>query len=83
MFGTIDHRASRRHRFYSSDTVVISRGRGGLDDVRPPVVGGVVFSPRSILRFGALLDAAVTDTPAALKGSRLPLKERHRDEKPT
>lgn len=61
LFGTIEHKATSRRRFYASEPAP-------TNGARPVPVGGIVFAPRSILRFGALLDAAVTDTPAALNG---------------
>ncbi len=67
LFGTIEHKATSRRRFYASEPAP-TKG------ARPVPVGGIVFAPKSILRFGALLDAAVTDTPAALKGPRVSMR---------
>jgi hypothetical protein len=65
LFGTIEHRTSGRHRVYASEP---AQARDIKYAAAP--VGGVVYAPKALLRFGALLDAAVADTSAALKGRR-------------
>ncbi|MGO4511077.1 hypothetical protein AB4Z51_29125 [Bradyrhizobium sp. 2TAF36] len=67
LFGTIEHKATSRRRVYAGEPPP-------TDGAWPAPVGGIIFSPRSILRFGALLDAAVTDTPAALKDPGVPMR---------
>lgn len=68
LFGLIEQ--NQRKRIYSSEALQIPAG--GWDYIRLPAAGGTIFSPLIILRFGALLDAVVSDTAATLDGLEIP-----------
>ena len=53
-------------RIYASGAFPESSAIGELDFVQISTVGGTIFSPLSILRFGALLDASVDETAAEI-----------------
>lgn len=72
LFGVIDQRGEHK-RIYASEPLRIPAAIGdGSDTVRSPRVGGTVYSPTSILRFGALLDAVAADTAASLDRPKTP-----------
>lgn len=61
LFGAIEQGPAGRKRIYSSDPSQASTGR----DLS--AVGGIIYSPKSLLRFAAHLDATMAGTGAALK----------------
>jgi len=65
LLGTIEQSTDRK-RIYASRAFPASSAIGEWDFVQISTVGGTVFSPRSILRFGALLDASVDETAAEI-----------------
>jgi hypothetical protein len=67
LFGVIEQSVGRRKRVYATDPFRIPSGvTNEWHFVQLPTVGGIKYEPRSILRFGALLDASVADTAARL-----------------
>jgi len=68
LFGVIEQSVGRRKRIYATDPFRIPSGvTNEWHFVQLPTVGGIKYEPRSILRFGALLDASVADTAARLR----------------
>lgn len=64
LFGVVEQQNGRCQRLYAT-APVIPTGADQWDFVQLETVGGTIFSPLSILRFGGLLDASVADTAAA------------------
>jgi hypothetical protein len=64
--GTIEQASAGRKRTYATQALPAPPGGGKWDFVQLPTIGGTLFSPMSILRFGALLDASVEETAARL-----------------
>jgi hypothetical protein len=64
--GTIEQASASRKRTYATQALPAPPGGGKWDFVQLPTIGGTLFSPMSILRFGALLDASVEETAARL-----------------
>ncbi|WFU40774.1 hypothetical protein QA640_42600 [Bradyrhizobium sp. CB82] len=67
LFGVIEEPVGRRKRVYATEAFRIpSAVKNEWDFVQLPTTGGIKYAPRSILRFGALLDSAVSSTAARL-----------------
>jgi hypothetical protein len=66
LLGAIEQRSEGRKRIYSTEAFPTPPGGGQWDFVQMPAAGGTLYSPMSILRFGALLDASVDETAAQI-----------------
>jgi hypothetical protein len=75
LFGVVEQQNGRCQRVYASAPVIPAGTAGQWDFLKLQTVGGTIFSPLSILRFGALLDASVADTAADF-GNSTPSKRR-------
>ncbi|MGJ4941413.1 hypothetical protein ACQR1W_12640 [Bradyrhizobium sp. HKCCYLS1011] len=65
LFGVIEQPMGRRKKVYATEAFRIpSIVKNEWDFVQLPTTGGIKYAPRSILRFGALLDSSVANTAA-------------------
>lgn len=65
-YGAIEQPSEGRRRIYASRRHPVLSDAGSWDSVRSSAVGGIIYSARSIMRFGALLEGSVEDTEAAI-----------------
>ncbi|MDX3965524.1 MAG: hypothetical protein QHD01_02855 [Bradyrhizobium sp.] len=66
LFGAIEQPSLGRKRTYATQALPAPPGGGDWEFIQMSAVGGTLYSPMSILRFGALLDTSVEETAAAI-----------------
>jgi hypothetical protein len=71
LFGVVEQQKVQRQRVYASAAVIPPGIAEQCDFIKLQTVGGTIFSPLSVPRFGALLDASVADT-AQISETQIP-----------